>query len=348
MSFERMHEAGGDKPAARWAVRMPRAGRTAVATLAWLALAGCAGGRMPMLDPAGSVGEAEARLFYLSVGVMLMIIVPVILITLWFAWRYRASSSKDAYDPKFSSSSIIGRITLFVPLLTIAFLGSINWVYTHRLDPYRPMPGKGAPYEIQAISLDYKWLFIYPEEGVATINELVAPTGRPITLRMTSDPMMTAIFIPGLISQIYTMPGMETRANFQADTPVVRQGANAMYSGPGFEYQRFKARLVSPEDFRRWVAALKQGQGGEKQVAVLDWAGFQALLSPSTDNPVTHYASVEAGLFSRAVRKYMPHYRMKPLPNRSEFDRGTPPTPAGAGAHEHAAMAAIQTTRQER
>lgn len=300
--------------------------RSIAAALTGLLMAGCS--RMPMLNPIGTVGEDETRLFYLAVGVMLMIIVPVIVLTLWFAWRYRASSKKDDYDPSFTNSSVIGQVTLFIPLLTIAALGTLTWIYTHRLDPYRPMPGKGTPYEIQAISLDYKWLFIYPEEGIATINELVAPTGRPVTLRMTSDPMMTSIFIPGLVSQIYTMPGMETRANFMVHSPTVRQGANGMYSGPGFEYQRFKTRLVSPEDFQGWIALVKQGKGdSEKHGAMLDWAEFNALLPQSTVNPVTYFANVEPDLFTRAVRKYMPHYQMKPLPDRAEFDQGILPAP---------------------
>ena len=333
MLFERLHTRWDIKSVILHPVRRLGPGpRACMVALALLMLSGCS--RMPMLNPVGTVGETETRLFYLAVGVMLLIIVPVILLTLWFAWRYRASSSKDGYDPKFTNSSIISQITLFVPLFTIAVLGTITWIYTHRLDPYRPMPGHAAPYEIQAISLDYKWLFIYPEEGVATINELVAPTGRPVTLRMTSDPMMTSIFIPGLISQIYTMPGMETRANFMVHAPTVRQGANGMYSGPGFEYQRFKARLVSPEDFQGWVASVKQGKGeGEKHEAVLDWARFNALLPQSTVNPVTYFASVEPDLFSRAVRKYMPHYQMNPLPDRAEFDQGMLSAPMpGQGA----------------
>lgn len=355
MSFQHPGTAGGRKAATRSS--HPAASllaRGCTAALMALVLGACARDRLPMLDPVGSVGEAETGLFYISVGVMLLIIVPVILITLWFAWRYRASSSKDAYDPTFTNSPIISKVTIFIPLVTIAILGTISWIYTHRLDPYRPMPGAGTPYEIQAISLDYKWLFIYPEEGVATINELVAPTGRPVTLRLTSDPMMTAIFIPGLISQIYAMPGMETRANFLARKPGVRQGANAMYSGPGFEYQRFKTRLVTPDEFQGWVASVKQGQAsGGKNVGALDWAGFQALLPQTTHNPVTYYASVEPDLFARDVRKYMPHYQMKPLPDRTQFDQGLLSAPTDAGHAAHAAapahtMTATAATRQER
>ena len=335
MLFVRLGTLRGSRSAVLWAARKRILLARACLAASALLLAGCS--RMPMLNPVGTVGEDETRLFYLAVGVMLSIIVPVILLTLWFAWRYRASSGKRGYDPEFTESPIISKVTLFVPLLTISVLGALTWIYTHRLDPYRPLPGHQSPYEIQAISLDYKWLFIYPEEGVATINELVAPTGRPVTLRMTSDPMMTSIFIPGLISQIYTMPGMETRANFMVHAPTERQGANGMYSGPGFEYQRFKTRLVSPDDFHSWVASVKQGNGNsEKHDALLDWAKFNALLPQSTVNPVTYFASVEPDLFARAVRKYMPHYQMNPLPDRAEFDNGmlSAPMPGQAAAAE--------------
>ena len=313
--------------------RMRRPVRSCLASAALLLLAGCSTQRMPILNPTGSVGEAEARLFYLAVGVMLLIIVPVMLGTLWLAWHYRASSRKHDYDPEFDDSPVINKVTLFVPLFTIAILGSLTWVYTHRLDPYRPMPGDQRPYEIQAISFDYKWAFIYPEEGIATLNELVAPVGRPVTLRMTSDPMMTSIFIPGLISQIYAMPGMETRANFMAEQTAVKQGANAMYSGPGFEYQRFKTRLVTPEEFSAWVASVKQGRSeGAKPLPMFDWAQYQALLPQSTDTPVTHYARIDPEIFSKSVRKYMPHYRLQPLPDRVQFDAGMQSAPAGAQA----------------
>ena len=297
-----------------------------VPILAALALMGCAKNNMPILNPVGAVGEAEASVFYMSVIVMAAIGIPVILATLWIAWRYRASSNPSDYDADFDDSPVIHQVTLFVPLFTITILGAITWVYTHRLDPYRPLAGDERPYEIQAISLNYKWLFIYPEEGIATVNELVAPTGRPVTLRMTSDPMMTAIFIPGLISQMYTMPGMESRANFLADKQTIIQGSNAMYSGPGFEYQRFKTHLVAPEKFSSWVASIKVGQGGAPMnKANLDMSGYVALTAPTTDTPITYYAAVDPTLFTQVVRKYMPEYRLNPLPTREEFDNGIRP-----------------------
>ncbi len=298
-------------------------------------LAGCGKDSMPILNPVGEVARDEASVFYMSVIVMLVIIVPVMIGTLWIAWRYRASSNHDDFDPEFDDSPIIHQVTLFVPLFTIGILSAITWVYTHKLDPYRPLEGDKPPYEIQAVSLDYKWLFIYPEEGIATVNELVAPTNRPVTLRLTADPMMTSIFIPGLISQIYTMPGMETKANFLADKEAVLQGANAMYSGPGFEYQRFKTRLINPDRFENWVGAVKQGSSdAPSQAQMLDKSVYLTLTPQSTDNPVTHYSAIEPGLFTHIVRKYMPGYVMNPLPTKEQYDSGTRPK----GSMDHMAM----------
>ena len=316
---------------------------------ALLLLAGCDKSRMPMLNPVGSVGEGEAELFYISVGIMLAIIVPIMIALLWFAWRYRASGPDDGYDPSFDDSPIIHQVTLFVPLFTIAVLGGLTWIYTHKLDPYRPIASAQPVYEIQAVSLDYKWLFIYPQAGVATINELVAPTGRAVTIRITSDPMMTALFIPGLISQIYAMPGMETRANFLADRQAVLQGSNVMYSGPGFETQRFKAKLVAPQDFNAWLAQVKDAQGSEaKHEPTLDQGRYDALTKISTNDPVIYFASVQPDLFVRAVRKYMPHYEPKPLPNQAEYDAETGGARGaghvGAGAGQPAPARASHTT----
>ncbi|MCA8927619.1 MAG: COX aromatic rich motif-containing protein [Alphaproteobacteria bacterium] len=295
-------------------------------------LSGCSLAPIPLLNPVGAVGEAEANLFFLSVTVMLIIIVPVMIATLWFAWRYRAANNGRDYDPNFVEHPVINKITVFVPLFTIAILGGLTWVYTHRLDPYRPVVA-GAPYEIQAISLDYKWLFVYPDEGVATVNELVAPAGRPVTLRMTADPMMTSIFVPGLISQIYTMPGMESRANFYSKTAAELQGSNAMYSGPGFEYQRFTTRIMPANAFRSWIDDVKSGKGAAgKKEALLDRAAYDRLVQRSTNNPVTHFAAVRPGLFARVVQKYTPQYIMRELPTKAQFDAGHLSGPAAVAA----------------
>ncbi|MEZ5897117.1 MAG: COX aromatic rich motif-containing protein [Parvularculaceae bacterium] len=281
-----------------------------------------------MLNPIGSVGKAELDLLIISTVIMGAIVVPLIIATLYFAWRYRASNSAH-YDPEFDDSAIIDRVTHFIPILTVAVIGALTWSYTHKLDPYAPV-GDGQPYEIQAISLDYKWLFIYPEEGFATVNELVAPIGRPVTLRLTADPMMTSIFIPGLISQIYTMPGMETRSNFNVDTTAVRDGRNAMYSGPYFHFQHFKTRLVSPADFQTWISEFSTHktlpEGGEiAHEQKLDMGRYRTLAERNDEYyPVTFFHEVEPNLFQSVVQQFMPAYQMTPLPTLVEYS-GSPP-----------------------
>jgi len=283
-------------------------------------LSACSVEKMPMLNPAGEVGELEFELLVMTTLIMAAIVIPVILLTLWIAWRYRASANHSDYDPEFDNSKIITAVTIFVPLITIAILGGITWVYTHKLDPYRPV-GEGRPYEIQAISLDYKWLFIYPKEGVATLNELVAPVGKPITIRITSDPMMTSIFIPGLISQIYAMPGMESRANFMVERPVEFEGSNAMYSGPGFETQRFKTHVLNQSDFDAWVASKAPYKGGKSE-ETLDFARYKKLTVRSTNEPIHFFSSIETNLFEKVIQAYMPEYRMKKLLSKKEYDTG--------------------------
>ncbi|WP_251358457.1 ubiquinol oxidase subunit II [Kangiella sp. TOML190] len=289
-------------------------------------LSSCSKANMPMLNPVGQVAESEYELLVISTLIMACIIVPVIIATLWIAWRYRASNDKAKYDPEFEDSKPINMVTLFVPMLTILALGTVTWIYTHRLDPYRPLGGDERPYEIQAVSLDYKWLFIYPEEGVATVNQLVAPTGRPVTIRITSDPMMTSIFIPAIISQIYAMPGMETRANFLAPEPTVLEGANAMYSGPGFSKQRFLMHLLTPDEFQAWADNVGSannviGDAEVTQESRLNFERYEQLVERTEGYPITYFSSTEPELFSRIVQKYMPHYSMKPLKTTEEYDK---------------------------
>ncbi len=285
---------------------------------------GCSRVSMPMLNPEGYVGRSGLELLVITTVIMALVIVPVIAGTLWIAWRYRSSAGRTDYDPDFTDSKLISGVTIFVPLITIAALGTMTWIYTHRLDPYRPLGTTERPYEIQAVSLDYKWLFIYPEAGVATINQLVAPSGQPVTIRITSDPMMTSIFIPGLINQIYAMPGMETRANFLADNPEQREGANAMYSGPGFEHQRFITHILAPDDFAAWAKGAAEGKSLEGAEAAkveekLDMAYYKKLVVRSNDVPITYFKSIDADLFQDIVRLYMPQYQMSSLPTGAEY-----------------------------
>lgn len=289
-------------------------------------LSGCIKLDMPILNPVGQVGEQEKNLLIATLIIMALIVIPVILLTLWMAWRYRAGSGAT-YDPDFDHSKVIEGITIFVPLITITVLGWATWSYTHSLDPYRPLGGDTRPYEIDAVSLDHKWLFIYPEEGIATVNQLAAPTGRPVTIRLTSDPMMTSIFVPGLLSQIYAMPGMETRANFMADKTAVMDGTNAMFSGPGFSRQRFKTHLLEPQNFAVWVSDVRAGStpaDAPDAVAepMLDMARYKELVKRTASEPIMYFANIEDNMFEKIVQIYTPHYRANPLPTETEFRTG--------------------------
>ncbi|MFV0295179.1 MAG: COX aromatic rich motif-containing protein [Hyphomicrobiaceae bacterium] len=296
-------------------LRQPRTliGIVVVLVLVGLLFSGCNVSRMPMLNPVGYVTHTVYELLIVATIIMLAIIVPIMIATLWVAKRYRDSENHEGFDPNFDNNVMLDKVTHYVPLLTIVLLGVLNWVYTHKLDPYRPLPGP-QPYEIQAVSLDYKWLFIYPESGVATVNEMAAPVGRPVTIRITSDPMMTSIFIPNLINQIYAMTGMETRANFLAPKAAVLDGANAMYSGPEFFAQRFKVELLPEDKFAAWLKDAGGDKAKVKTEPMLDMARYTELAKRSKGYPVTYFAKVEPRLFETIVRQYQPSYHMNPLP----------------------------------
>ncbi|ROU06279.1 ubiquinol oxidase subunit II [Lysobacter enzymogenes] len=298
---------------------------SALAAVVAATLTGCAASRMPILNPVGPVAQKQTELLLIATVTMLLIVVPIILATLWVIWRYRASTHNPDYDPEFTSSRTLGAIVLFVPLITVASIGAITWFSTHDLDPYKPIPGKQPPLEIQAIGLDFKWLFIYPEQGVATVNDLTVPVDRPVTIRLSSDPMMTSLFVPGLVTQIYAMPGMETRTNFLADRAIELQGRNGNYSGLGFSHQRFKVRVVADAAFDRWL----RDQAASPRT--LDRAAYDELIKPSDGYPVTAYGRAEPGLFAEVIKKYSP--RHAPPARLSEDATGA--AAAGANHDDH-------------
>ena len=200
-----------------------------------LQLAGCEG----VLDPRGPVGLSERLILLDSLAIMLAIIVPVILATLGFAWWFRAGNAKAAYRPDWAFSGTLELIVWAIPALVITFLGGIAWFGSHALDPYRPLRSSAKPVEVEVVSLDWKWLFLYPEEGVATVNQLVIPVGAPVHFRLTSSGVMNSFFVPQLGSQIYTMAGMTSQLSLQADQPGETRGLSAQFSGQGFADMRF-------------------------------------------------------------------------------------------------------------
>jgi cytochrome o ubiquinol oxidase subunit 2 len=225
-------------------------------------------------------------------------------LTVVFAWRYRAANTEAAYDPDWHHSTKLELVIWSAPLLIVIALGSVTWLATHLLDPYRPLdridathavaPGT-APIDVDVVALDWKWLFIYPGQNIATVNELVLPIGRPVRFHITASSVMNSFYIPALAGQIYAMPGMETTMNAVFNRPGTFRGISANYSGAGFSQMHFAAHSVSPTEFAQWVDGIKHAGG------TLDSATYMQLDQPSIAVPVIHYAGVAPHLFDAVV-----------------------------------------------
>ncbi|SDT45321.1 ubiquinol oxidase subunit II [Bradyrhizobium canariense] len=265
--------------------------RGAILVSSALLLCSCSEG---VLDPHGPIGKAERVILCDATAIMLAVVVPVILLTLGFAWWFRASNKRARYLPEWEYSGRIEMIVWSIPALVVLFLGGIAWIGAHELDPPKPITSAQAPLDVEVVSLDWKWLFIYPTQGIASVNRLVVPVGTPIRFRLTSASVMNSFFIPQLGSQIYIMPGMTTRLNLQADRPGVYKGLSAQFSGEGFSDMRFDLAAVPQDQFEAWVKAAKT-QGG-----MLDSASYSALARPSKAIAPTTYAGVSPGLFETA------------------------------------------------
>jgi cytochrome o ubiquinol oxidase subunit 2 len=243
----------------------------------------------------------------ISTALMLLIIVPVMALTVFFAFKYRAANQDAPYDPDWDHSTQLELVIWAAPLLIIICLGALTWVGTHLLDPYRPLAapeakGPGAPetdrekpLEVQVVALDWKWLFIYPEQGIATVNEFAAPVDRPIRFRIASSTVMNSFYIPALAGQIYAMPGMETKLHGIFNQTGNFVGFSANYSGAGFSNMRFAAKSMERGQFDAWVAQVKGN------ATPLDRATYLKLERPSEKEPVRRFAQVEPNLFDRVV-----------------------------------------------
>jgi cytochrome o ubiquinol oxidase subunit II len=262
-----------------------------------LSLVGC---HTAVLSPVGPVGEGDRIVLLDSLAIMLAIVVPTIVAILAFAYWFRASNTRARYLPEFAYSGRLELIVWSIPALVIFFLGGIAWISSHLLDPAEPLKSKAEPLEVQVISLDWKWLFIYPEQNVASINRMVVPAGVPLELKITSASVFNVFFVPQLGSEIYAMYGMTTRLNLQADRPGDYFGLSAHFSGDGFPGMAFDVHVVSPEQFTQWAAATA-GTG-----PVLDEAAYRRLLKQSQDVSPSTYRSVQTGLFEEIVEQRLP------------------------------------------
>jgi len=231
---------------------------------------------------------------------MLAIVVPTILAILAFAWWFRDSNTHARRQPTLTYSGRIELIVWSIPALVVFFLGGIAWIGSQLLDPARPLSSSVKPLEIQVVSLDWKWLFIYPEQGVASMNYLVAPAGVPLHFRITSASVFNVFFVPRLGSEIYSMYGMTTQLNLQADRPGVYPGLSAQFSGDGFSDMAFDLRAVTADEFSAWATATSASG------PVLDEAGYRDLLKQSQNVKPYTYRSVEPGLFDAIVMQRLP------------------------------------------
>ena len=262
-----------------------------------LTLEGCS---TAVLSPAGPIGAANRTILLDALVIMLAIVVPTILAILAFAWWFRDSNTRARRRPGFTYSGRVELIVWSIPALVVFFLGGIAWIGSQLLDPARPIASRVKPLEIQVVSLDWKWLFIYPEQGVASMNYLVAPVGVPLHFRITSASVFNVFFVPRLGSEIYTMYGMTTQLNLQADQPGIYPGLSAQFSGDGFSDMAFDLRAVTAEEFSAWTAAT--GASGP----MLDEAGYRNLLKQSQNVKPYTYRSVQPGLFDAIVMQRLP------------------------------------------
>lgn len=281
---------------------IPKIVRRGLPLLPLAALAGC---NTVVLNPTGDIAKQQADLIVISVALMLLIIVPVMFLIVLFAWRYRKNANAK-YEPDWDHSTKLELIIWGAPLLIIIVLGLITWVSTHKLDPYRPLdrldaqrpiPASTKVLEVQVVALDWKWLFIYPEQGIASVNQLVTPIDTPIRFKMTSSTVMNTFYVPTLAGMIYTMPGMQTELNAVLNKTGDYHGLSANFSGDGFSHMKFGYKGVTAEGFDAWVKEMKANP------AVLDRADYLVLEKPTAKEAVRHYGQVEPSLFNRVVNR---------------------------------------------
>ena len=281
----------------------PRFRRTLPLVALALPLGGC---DLVVMNPAGDVALQQGNLVLFATLLMLVIVVPVIALVCLFAWRYRASNKDARYEPDWDHSTQLELVIWAVPLLLVICLGAVTWTATHLLDPYRPIARISRdkplnpmvePLEVQVVALDWKWLFIYPEYGIATVNELAAPVDRPIRFRITASSVMNAFYVPDLAGMIYAMPSMETKLHAIINKPGDYAGFSTNYSGAGFSGMRFRFHGLSDAAFAAWIARNKAAKAG------LTRADYLTLEQPTENVPVIRFATVDPTLFDAVVNQ---------------------------------------------
>ena len=274
-----------------------RYGVPGIVLVAAMALGGCSQG---VLDPHGPIASAERQILFNSLGIMLAIVIPTIVATLGVAWWFRSSNRRATYLPEFEYSGRLELLVWSIPAMTVLLVGGVAWVGAHDLDPRKPISPTVKPLAVQVVSLDWKWLFIYPEQGIASVNHLTVPVGTPLSFELTSSSVMNSFFVPQLGGQIYTMSGMATRLQLQADHPGSYPGLSANFSGGGFADMRFKVDAVPAAQFAQWVTAARNSGPALDKTTYADLAKPSQAVAPFT------YRSVASGLFQQILSSPLP------------------------------------------
>lgn len=254
---------------------------------------------IPVLEPKGMIGIEQRNLFYISSLLMFIVIIPVFILAFLFAWRYREDNKKAKYSPEWGHSHAAEIIWWGVPFVIIIILSIMSWKSSHALDPFKPIENGKKPLAIQVVALDWKWLFIYPEQGIATVNYIEFPKETPIEFEITADAPMNSFWIPQLGGQIYAMPSMRTKLSLIANETGTFRGSSANLSGEGFAGMSFTAKAVEPEEFSSWVESIRSSSPG------LDLGEYKRLARPSKYDPASFYVLSKEDLFDWIVMKYM-------------------------------------------
>lgn len=260
------------------------------------------GHTVAVMQPTGQIGRQERILIVLGLLLSLIVVVPVYILTIVIVLRYRESNPRsklNRYRPDWNGSWRLETLWWGVPLVIIGILSALTWVSSHQLDPYRPIVSPVKPLNIQVVALDWKWLFIYPDQQVASVNLAEIPVGTPVTFSITSDTVMNSFWVPQLGGQIYAMPGMSTQLHLIADKAGNYYGSPANISGAGFAHMTFAVHAVSSSDFSAWE---KTAQSSPR---TLDQVTYEKLARPSQDNPVQYYSPVVLGLYNEIIMQYM-------------------------------------------
>lgn len=263
-----------------------------------LLLSGC---DSALLSPKGQIAMEQRSLILTAFGLMLIVVIPAVLMAFVFAWKYRATNTNAKYSPNWSHSNTVEAVVWSIPILIIIFLSVLTWKSTHTLEPSKPLVSNEKSLEIDVVALDWKWLFIYPEQGIATVNQIAVPVNTQILFKVTSNSVMNSFFIPTLGSQIYAMAGMQTKLYLIANEPGIFDGISSNFSGSGFSGMKFKVVATKDKaEFQQWISKVK---AATDTLTTMD--SFEKLAAPSENNPVRYFSIANPKIFKQVINKFM-------------------------------------------